>query len=149
LSQGEYIAPEKLENIYIQSPFIAQIFVYGSSLENYLVGIFSLDPDHLEKWCKQAGKDSAQVKADLNSEATLKEEIAASLDELVKKNKLNSLEKVKRFHLTTLPFTVEDGILTPSFKLRRHNAKIFFQSQLEAMYALGDPALEKKPEEVK
>ena len=32
LSQGEYIAPEKLENIYVQTELIAQIFVYGDSL---------------------------------------------------------------------------------------------------------------------
>ena len=33
LSQGEYIAPEKLENIFIRSPFVAQIFVHGESLK--------------------------------------------------------------------------------------------------------------------
>lgn len=33
LSQGEYIAPEKIENIYIQSPFVSQVFVYGESLK--------------------------------------------------------------------------------------------------------------------
>ena len=32
LSQGEYIAPEKLENIYAQCPIIQQIFIYGDSL---------------------------------------------------------------------------------------------------------------------
>ena len=32
LSQGEYIAPEKLENIYVLSKYIAQSFVYGDSL---------------------------------------------------------------------------------------------------------------------
>jgi long-chain acyl-CoA synthetase len=43
LSQGEYIAPEKLENIYAQCPVIAQIFVYGDSLQNFLVGVIVPD----------------------------------------------------------------------------------------------------------
>lgn len=33
LSQGEYIAPEKVENIYVRSPYVAQVFVHGESLK--------------------------------------------------------------------------------------------------------------------
>jgi long-chain acyl-CoA synthetase len=43
LSQGEYIAPEKLENIYAQCPIIQQIFVYGDSLQHCLVAIIVPD----------------------------------------------------------------------------------------------------------
>ena len=39
LAQGEYIAPAKIEDIYAQSPYILQIFVYGDSYKSYLVGI--------------------------------------------------------------------------------------------------------------
>ena len=39
LSQGEYLAPEKLESAYIQSPLILQIMVYGDSLKNCAVAI--------------------------------------------------------------------------------------------------------------
>lgn len=39
LSQGEYIAPEKIENIYIQSPYVSQVFVYGESLK--VIAIFT------------------------------------------------------------------------------------------------------------
>jgi len=44
LSQGEYIAPEKLENVYVQSNFILQSWIYGDSLRDYIVGFFVLDP---------------------------------------------------------------------------------------------------------
>lgn len=104
------------------------------------MAVIAVDPDVLEKWAKENGKDFGQLKGDLNGDLRLKEEIFQSLDALVVKNKLNSLEKVKRFHLVLKPFTVEDGILTPSFKLKRHNAKVFFQQILDDMYALGDPA---------
>lgn len=39
LSQGEYIAPSKIEDVYIQSQYIIQIFVYGDSYKSCLVAI--------------------------------------------------------------------------------------------------------------
>jgi len=56
LSQGEYIAPEKLENIFSLSPYIAQTFVYGDSLRNVTVAIIVPDPDKLKKWAGENGK---------------------------------------------------------------------------------------------
>lgn len=43
LSQGEYIAPEKLEQAYLKSPYIFQIFVYGDSLHDVLVAVIIPD----------------------------------------------------------------------------------------------------------
>lgn len=50
LSQGEYIAPEKLENIYVLCPLIAQIMVYGDSLKNCCVAIIVIDEEQVKKW---------------------------------------------------------------------------------------------------
>merc|ERR1712222_92729 len=51
LSQGEYIAPEKLENIFVLSPFIAQSMVYGDSIKSCLVAIVVVDEIAAKKWC--------------------------------------------------------------------------------------------------
>merc|ERR1719420_174862 len=55
LSQGEYVAAEKLENINLKSPFIMQNFVYGDSFNDCLVSIVVADPDYVPQWAKQNG----------------------------------------------------------------------------------------------
>ena len=46
LSQGEYIAPEKIENIFVLSHFVGQSFVYGDSLKNNVVAVVVPDVAH-------------------------------------------------------------------------------------------------------
>ena len=55
LSQGEYIAPEKLENVYVQSPYITQIFVYGDSLQSVLVAIGVPEKSQIKKAAEEKG----------------------------------------------------------------------------------------------
>ena len=52
LSQGEYIAPEKLEGVYVQSSFVMQNWIYGNSQKDYILGFFVIDPDNVKRWAK-------------------------------------------------------------------------------------------------
>ena len=99
LSQGEYIAPEKLENVYIQSPFIQQIFVYGDSLQYYLVSIIVIEPSTVKSWAAENGLDDSNIAALLKDER-LEKAVLADMNKLAVANKFNSLEKIKQIHLT-------------------------------------------------
>ena len=51
LVQGEYVAPEKLENIFIQSNLIAQCWVHGESTKEYTIAFIVVDTDQLATFC--------------------------------------------------------------------------------------------------
>jgi long-chain acyl-CoA synthetase len=57
------------------------------------------------------------------------------MDAKAKEYGLNSLEKVKCIYLTAEPFSVENDIITPTFKIKRNIAKKVFLQQIEKMYA--------------
>jgi long-chain acyl-CoA synthetase len=54
--------------------------------------------------------------------------------QMKKEKGFNSLELPKQIHLTCDPFTVENGILTVTQKLKRNEAKKVYQSEIDAMY---------------
>jgi long-chain acyl-CoA synthetase len=47
LAQGEYVALEKIENLYSSNPIVAQIYVHGDSLQAYLLAVIIPDPTQL------------------------------------------------------------------------------------------------------
>ena len=118
LAQGEYIAPEKLENIFIQSKLIAQCWVHGESIKDYAIAFVVVDPDHLAAFCKTNKLSTADALASEELRTIIYGEMMA----LAKKFNLNGLEKPRQIMLIEEGFTVENGILTPTFKLMRRMA---------------------------
>jgi len=136
LSQGEYIAPEKLENVYIQSPLIAQIFVYGDSLQSYLVSIVVPDVPSLKEWAKN-NLQTEEPESALIEKAEVKKAVLDEMNRLATENKFSGLERIKKVYITLEPFTIENDILTPTMKIKRNIAKKMFIDQISAMYAEG------------
>ena len=56
------------------------------------------------------------------------------MDEKAKEYKLTSLEKLRVIHLTSKPFTVENNLVTPTFKLKRNIASKAFEEEIKKMY---------------
>jgi long-chain acyl-CoA synthetase len=94
LSQGEYIAPEKLENVYIQSHLVAQIWVHGDSLNNYLVAIVTVEPPTIKKWAQANDTDHSDL-ASLLKNDRLEKAILDDLNRLATENKFSGLERIK------------------------------------------------------
>jgi long-chain acyl-CoA synthetase len=67
----------------------------------------------------------------------LKKAILAQMEEKAKEYKLSGIERVKKVHITPHAFSVQNDIVTPTFKLKRFNAKKFFLEHIEEMYSEG------------
>merc|ERR1712154_678877 len=130
LSQGEYIRPEFIQNVYKLSRYIANIFVYGNSFENYLVAIIVPDFEALS----QVEGIGDIKKGDLNKNGKVVELIKADMKIQENNAKLNGFEKVKKFRLHREEFTNDNGLLTISMKLKRNVARQRFQKDIDQLY---------------
>uniref|UniRef100_A0A9J8AZN1 Long-chain-fatty-acid--CoA ligase n=1 Tax=Cyprinus carpio carpio TaxID=630221 RepID=A0A9J8AZN1_CYPCA len=133
LAQGEYIAPEKIENIYIRSDPVAQVFVHGDSLQACLVGIVVPDPDFLPGWAKRRGIEGSYTEMCKSKE--LKNAILEDIIRLGKEAGLKSFEQVRDIALHMEMFSVQNGLLTPTLKAKRTELRNHFREQIDQLYA--------------
>lgn len=147
LSQGEYISPEKVENIYLSSnPILSQLYVHGNRLKSYLVGIVGIDYNSgMEHLCGSCGYE----KSDMTPEQLIKEmnrfqnrqRFLTRINYSVG-NKLQGFEKLHNIQIDINPLTVEKNVVTPTFKIKRAIAAKYFNDILTKLYeenSLVDP----------
>ncbi|KAH7620805.1 putative Long chain acyl-CoA synthetase 4 [Nannochloris sp. 'desiccata'] len=132
LSQGEYIAVEKVEGIYSREAAVEQIFVYGNSFESSLVAVVVPNVEAIRSWSSAgAGATAAQLCADPAVKAKMLETMTAT----AKEGKLKGFEQVRAVYLEPELFAVENELLTPTFKLKRPQLQKKYQAEIDAMYA--------------
>uniref|UniRef100_A0A8C7ZS07 Arachidonate--CoA ligase n=1 Tax=Oryzias sinensis TaxID=183150 RepID=A0A8C7ZS07_9TELE len=133
LAQGEYISPEKIENIYIRSEPVAQLYVHGDSLQSCLVGIVVPDPEIMPDWAKKKG--ILGTYKDLCKNTELKKAILEDLVRLGKASGLHSFEQVKNIYIHNEMFSIQNGLLTPTLKAKRPELKEFFKQKIDQLYS--------------
>lgn len=132
LQQGEYIAPEKIENIYVRSKYVAQAFVYGNSMKSTLIGVVVPEETIISEWAKEHNLEFDMLSLCKNTE--LKETILKDVQAQGKMGGLKGFEQVKDIHLHYELFSIENGLLTPTMKSKRSDLQKLFQSELDQMY---------------
>uniref|UniRef100_A0A3P9JHW2 Long-chain-fatty-acid--CoA ligase n=1 Tax=Oryzias latipes TaxID=8090 RepID=A0A3P9JHW2_ORYLA len=133
LAQGEYIAPEKIENIYTRSDAVAQLFVHGDSLQACLVAVVVPDPEFLSGWAeRKLGLQGSYKELCINEK--VKAAILEDMIRLGKEGGLKSFEQVKAIYLHTELFSIENGLLTPTLKSKRNEMLQHFRSQIDELY---------------
>ncbi|KAI9015468.1 hypothetical protein DFJ74DRAFT_609441 [Hyaloraphidium curvatum] len=133
MSQGEFVAPERIEAIIMRSPWVAQAFVYGELQARWLVAVVCPDPERAAAWAKERGKpaDLPSLCRDEDLRRTVQEDVIA----VGKANGLLGYEIPKAITLFPGGFTVEEGLITPSLKNKRNALKDKFDTDLKGLYA--------------
>jgi len=138
LAQGEYVAPEKIENLNAQSSFVMQNFVHGESLRTQLVSVIVVDPETAAAWAKANSVQKDLV--ELCKDQRFKQAVLADLRAVATKAKLAGFEVVQAVHLEPAQWEPGGPVLTPTFKLQRNKAQEKYQAVIDAMYAELDSA---------
>ena len=110
--------------------------MYGDSLQASLVAIVVPDEEVLAQYAKANGlmKGGAPTLRDMCENETIKRAVFNSMNKAANEAKLKGFERAKRIHLHGELFSVENGLMTPTFKLKRPQAKEAFLSVIDAMY---------------
>ena len=106
---GDNIAPSKIENLLTLSPDIEQSCVFGEQ-KNYIAALIILSPDS-----KASNEDIQKYINEINKDLT-------------------QPEKIKKFTFIDEPFTIENNLMTPTMKVRRHEVQKKYQNQIDQLF---------------
>ncbi len=128
-SGGDNIAPQRIEGFLELQPEIAQSMVYGDRKPN-IVALIVPQQEFASDWAKANGKKPGM--AALVEDADFRKAISAAIDRV--NTDMSVIERIRKFILTAEPFTTDNGMMTPSMKIRRHVIRENFGDALEALY---------------
>lgn len=129
-SNGKYIAPQAIESRLGEDRFIEQVAVIGDR-RKYVTAIIIPAFEALKEYARRK-KISFKSNSDLIRNKDIRAMIEARIEKL--QDGLAGFEKVKKFTLLPHEFTIENGELTNTLKLRRPVINRHYADQIEAMY---------------
>jgi len=127
LENGKFVVPSPLEEELKLSPYILNTMLFGLN-RPHNVALVVIDEPALAKWAREKG---LEIK-DFTSDAAVRELIGKELE--ARSQNFRGYEKPKAFVLIGEDFTIENGLLTPSLKVRRNLVLARYQPNLEALY---------------
>jgi long-chain acyl-CoA synthetase len=127
---GKYIAPQKLEGLLKMNSIISQVLIHGDQ-KKFVVALLTLDQLILEK-IAQEKKWSYNHWQDLVSQVEVESLVRRAVADA--NAQLASFEMIKKFKILHEEFTVENGSLTPSMKIKRKYLDTKFKLIIESLY---------------
>ena len=128
-SGGDNISPQRVEGFLTLAPELAQAMAHGDR-RPHLVALVVPDAEWAAEWAR--ARDKPTELADLVEDAEFRQAVQQAVDRVNKT--LSTIEKVRKVVVAGEPFTTENGMLTPTMKIRRHVIRKVYGDRLEALY---------------
>jgi len=132
-SVGKYISPQRIELIFSQDPYIDQIIPIGDN-QKYVTAIIVPSFEMLKKESERMGIDSMSS-SDLIQQSRIINFIQERID--IIQADFTPYEKVVKFRLLSEPFSIQNGALTNTLKVRRNTLIEQYRDLIEEMYSSG------------
>ena len=131
-SGGDNVAPARVEGIMLLQPELGQVLTYGDR-RPHLVALIVPHAEFVRTFARtrKRAADLATLAQDPDFRAAIGEAVARA------NRSLSPIERVRRFHVMPEPFSVDNGMMTPTLKLRRHLIVKANQALLESLYGSG------------
>jgi len=129
---GEYIAPERLEAIYRNCPWVGNVMIYACSNYNEVIAFVYPNRRAVEDWAATQG-----IKEEwhhLSENPKVEKLVLDGLNNIWSSAKLKSIEKVMAVKIFAEEWTPENGWLTAAMKLRRNEVHKRFSKEIEEVY---------------
>jgi long-chain acyl-CoA synthetase len=130
-SGGKYVAPQLLENAIKASRFVEQVMVIGDG-RKHASALLVPDMVFLASWCERHSRPCPAIE-DVPADAEICARITADVEGLM--GEFASWERVKQARVLPAMFTIEDGELTPTLKLKRKPILARYADLIDSIYA--------------
>ncbi|WP_125954340.1 long-chain fatty acid--CoA ligase [Novosphingobium sp. MD-1] len=127
--KGDNVSPQKVEGMLTLQPEIAQAMVSGDK-RPYLVGLIVPDAEWAVEWARE--QDEKFDVATLQGLPAFRNAIRDAVDRV--NRDLSVIEKVRQFTFADEAFSIENGEMTPSLKIRRHKIRERYGARIDALY---------------
>ena len=132
---GKNVAPAVLEDRLRSHALVSQCIVVGDE-RPFIAALITLDEEALPGWLESKGKPKDTAAEQLRDDPDLNAEIDAAVKDANKA--VSHAEAIKKFRILGTDFTEENGMLTPSLKLKRTVVMKEFDDEVETLYAAKD-----------
>ncbi|MBO6784535.1 MAG: long-chain fatty acid--CoA ligase [Alphaproteobacteria bacterium] len=128
-SGGDNVSPQRVEGALVFEPEIGQAMVYGDK-RPHLVAVLVPEDGFMAEWARENGRDNDL--AALSDSEKFHERLREAIERA--NERLSPIEQVRRFLVAEEAFTTDNGLMTPSLKIRRHEIRKIYGERLEALY---------------
>jgi len=131
---GKFVAPSRLEALVKETePLVSQVYLHGDE-RPYVVALVTLDARETARVASELGVPEASLPA--NPEVLRR--VAAAIERA--NARLARFEQIKKHALLPRDFSIEEGTLTPTLKIKRKAVAARYREEIESLYAERSPA---------